>query len=425
MKLLFLGTSNGTCEMVRYAKSQKIYTIVTDYLTPEKSVAKLIADEYWMINTSDIDSLEKKCKANGVTAAFCGVSERNLTFCIELCRRLNLPFYCTKEARSISFNKAVFKQKCREIGAPVAKDYFISDEFREDEVCNIEYPVVVKPVDQAANLGISFCNNLSDLKDAFKLVRKVSTNPAIVVERMLHGEEWFSTYAIKKGKVRFLSLNAMYHEPGYPSSLYCITTTATHHVEQYLSEINPKIEELLQYIGCTEGYAWVQVMRDDDDGKFYIIEMGYRLDGDLLYLPLKNLINYDVTKAMIDFACGIEDDDNKLPEPQCHAMKKCGVGQRLWTKKACTITGIEGFDKIAEIPGVNVEMRRHIGDHEDEYRPLGTITYTSEDIDDMIQMINKINDIVHVYDENHEDILVKFTDTGTIKKAYYAGLKGN
>lgn len=32
--------------MVEYAKSQGIYTIVTDYLQPEESRAKLLADEY-------------------------------------------------------------------------------------------------------------------------------------------------------------------------------------------------------------------------------------------------------------------------------------------------------------------------------------------------------------------------------------------
>lgn len=61
-KLLMLGTSKASCEMIEYAKSQGIYTIVTDYLAPEKSKAKLIADEYWMISTGDFDTLEKKCR---------------------------------------------------------------------------------------------------------------------------------------------------------------------------------------------------------------------------------------------------------------------------------------------------------------------------------------------------------------------------
>ena len=61
-KLLMLGTSLGSEDIIEYAKSQGIYTIVTDYLPPEKSTAKLISDEYWMINTGELDVLEAKCR---------------------------------------------------------------------------------------------------------------------------------------------------------------------------------------------------------------------------------------------------------------------------------------------------------------------------------------------------------------------------
>lgn len=374
-KLLMLGTSNGTCAMVKYAMSQGIYTIVTDYLEPEISIAKKIANEYWMINTADIDALEKKCIEESVTAVFCGVSGFNINSAMELCKRLNLPFYCTPESIHYGRNKADFKKVCRKLHAPVAQDYFLNDNFTDDEASIVKFPVVVKPVDRGANTGISFCNNVSELRDAVKLVRSVSDNPEIIIERMLHGEEWFSTYAISNGVPRFLTLNAMYHEPGYPASCYSLTTTITHHIEQYLKEINPQIETVLSAIGCKEGYAWVQVMRDDDDGKFYIIEMGYRLDGDLLYLPVKFLNGYDVNKAMVDYACGIDSRSiNPLPQPQKSAYVKCGAGLRFWTKKKCTISEIQGLDFLKSIPDSNLEFRRQVGEKEDIYRPLGTIT---------------------------------------------------
>ena len=58
-KMLMLGTSYGSIEMIRYAKKKGAYTIVTDYLEPEKSPAKYEADEYWMINTSELDFWRK------------------------------------------------------------------------------------------------------------------------------------------------------------------------------------------------------------------------------------------------------------------------------------------------------------------------------------------------------------------------------
>ena len=60
-KLLLLGTSVGTCDMVNYAKSQGAYVIVTDNLPPEKSAAKLIADEAWPVSTADVDYPGETC----------------------------------------------------------------------------------------------------------------------------------------------------------------------------------------------------------------------------------------------------------------------------------------------------------------------------------------------------------------------------
>ena len=39
-KLLMLGTSNLSVEIVKLAKSQGIYTVTTDYLAPERSAGQ-------------------------------------------------------------------------------------------------------------------------------------------------------------------------------------------------------------------------------------------------------------------------------------------------------------------------------------------------------------------------------------------------
>lgn len=61
-KILLLGTSLASVEIVQTAKDMGCYTIVTDNLPPELSNAKYEADEYWMISTDDIDQLEKNVR---------------------------------------------------------------------------------------------------------------------------------------------------------------------------------------------------------------------------------------------------------------------------------------------------------------------------------------------------------------------------
>ena len=61
-KLLILGTSLASVEIVQIAKEKGCYTIVTDNLDPERSYAKKEADEHWKISTNELDLLEKKCR---------------------------------------------------------------------------------------------------------------------------------------------------------------------------------------------------------------------------------------------------------------------------------------------------------------------------------------------------------------------------
>ena len=61
-KLLILVGGPNMISLVKRAQQFGVYTIVTDYYNAEISPAKKIADEYWNISWSDLDTLEKKCR---------------------------------------------------------------------------------------------------------------------------------------------------------------------------------------------------------------------------------------------------------------------------------------------------------------------------------------------------------------------------
>lgn len=422
-KLLMLGTSYGSIAMIEYAKSQGIYTIVTDYLPPSQSRAKLVSDEYWMINTGDVDSLEEKCKQEQVNIVICGISEFNLEMTMELCKRLNLPCYCTPEAWHYSKDKADFKCICKKIGVPVPEDYYVSEKLTKEELENITFPVMVKPVDMSGNRGISYCNNKEQFIGAYKLARSVSKNPKIIIERMLHGEEWWAGYALAEGKASLISLNAMYAQPGYPKNCYSLTTSVSSHVNQFIDEVNPLIERLLSEIGCNEGFAWVQLMLDED-GAFYIIEMGYRLTGEMLFMMFKNLCGFDTIKWLVDYARGIKHTTEDLPKPQTKAFKNCITAVELWAHTDGEINKMTGFNEISRLQNVYVETLKQIGDNIAKYRPLGNIVFFSQDIEELCDMIQIINDKVHVYNENGDDVIIKYTDFDVLRKMYQDGLAG-
>lgn len=422
-KLLMLGTSYGTCEMLRYAKSIGVHTIVTDYNEPEHSLGKQISDEYWMINTGDLDTLEARCREEGVNAVVCGISEFNLEMCMELCRRLGLPCYCTPEAWHFSRDKDDFKRLARSLGAPLPDDYYLSDPPTRAELDAVKYPVVVKPVDLSCNRGISYCHNEQELLEACALARSMSKSPKLIVERMLHGEEWYSFYAFAEGEISLMALCAMYSQPGEPKNCYSITSTVSNNVERYVAEIDPYIQKVLKAVGCREGIGWVQVMLDED-GHFYIIEMGYRLDGDMMYIPIKSLLGFDTVAWLVDYALGRRNDPAMLPPSQTKAYKRCGSSYMLWTNNDGVIASIEGLDEIAAIPRVTVDSLACVGDELTQYQPLGDILFDTDDIEETCRFIRKVNDTVKITNDRGENVLIYYDDFDYLRKVYEDGLAG-
>lgn len=420
-KMLMLGTSLGSKEIVEYAKSQGIHTIVTDFDLPEKSTAKLVSDEYWMVNTGDLDTLEAKCREAGVTCVMCGVSEFNLEMTMELCKRLGLQSYCTPEAWHYSRDKADFKKLCHEVGAPVADDYFLSDELTEEELNRVKFPVVVKPVDMSGNRGITYCYTKDELVYAYRYARSLSKNPKIVVERMLKGREWYGYYALAKGTIHQIGLVEMVAQPGYLKNLYSISTTVTDNVERFMTEINPQIESVLHRVGCREGVAWVQVMLDEDD-HFYIIEMGYRLTGDRPEAAFPGLIGFDTVKWLTDYARGYQHTVEDLPAVQTHSYGNCCCGYSLWTHKGGTLASFNGFDEICKIPGIKFYTQHHVGETFPERRPLGVVGINADTIDEFCEKIDKVNKTISILDENGEDVIIRYTDFDYLRNVYENGL---
>lgn len=410
-KLLMLGTSKGSIEMIKIAKRKGIYTIVTDYLEPKESKAKLISDEYWMINTGDMDQLEEKCRTEGVNGIVCGVSEFNLEMTMELTKRLGLPCYCTPEAWHYSRNKYDFKKLCKEIGVRVAEDYEISNPPTEEELNKVIFPVVVKAINMSANRGMSYCYNKEELVQACEYARTLSKNDTIIVERMLKGPEVSADYVMADGEVRLLSVNTMNNQPGQLQNCYSITTTEHNYVRKFIREENEDVIRALKAVGCREGFGWIETILDED-GHFYVLEMGYRLCGNEINVPLKDLTGLDVLEFIIDYAMGVKHTLDNLPPMQSDYYNRCGCAYCLWSNQEGTIGSIEGVDEILNIGDVSWDCLNNEGDHIRKHSIIGVLMFSTKNTKEMCEIIDRINNTIHIKNDNGENMIIHYTDYG-------------
>ena len=418
-KLLMLGSSKAGKELIEIARNAGWYTIVTDNLSPEISIVKKFADEFWMISTSDFDVLEEKCKQENINAVISGISTFNIHATMELAKRLNLPCYCTPESWSYTIDKRAFKDICKSCNVPVSKDYYISENQSKDELDKIEYPVVVKAIDQSANRGMSYCNNSEEVLNACDFARSVSNSKTVIIEHMLKGREYAARYALAEGESSLVNFGAMLAQPGYPSNVYSFTTTSTNYFEKYKKEFDPYFKNALKKMQCNEGYAWVELM-EDTDKSLNALEMGYRMAGDMLELQMAKANQFNAHKWLFEVAIGVKHTKEMLPADLKALPERIVNSYILWSKKGGLLTRIEGVDKIKElIPSVNVEERSvSIGKEVSKFQYLLVITFDNGSYEEMLRDIQIINDNVSIYDENNENICIYYTDFKTLKELY-------
>ena len=64
------------------------------------------------------------------------------------------------------------------------------------------------------------------------------------------------------------------------------------------------------------------------------------------------------------------------------------------------------------------------GDHVPLHIPIGVITFTSDNVEKMCEMIKYINSNISIPDESGEELYIRYTDFDYLRKIYQDGLEG-
>ena len=280
-KLLILVGGLNLISLVERAKELGIYTIVTDYYDVKRSPAKLVADEYWDISWSDIDTLEKKCREEKIDGITTGYSESPVGCCIQLCERLGLPCYCDERQLALTKDKVLFKNECRKNGVPVVNEY------PSPEAVN-SFPVIVKPVDRAGSIGVSVATNEEELKKAYDYAMEKSYCKNVIIEDFIHnGSKFDVTYAICDGKPILLSDcdTVSAQNNGYERVVQSGWLFPSRYEDAFLKKADEPIKRMIKNLGIKDGYIFYSgfAIEQNNDVDFVFFETGFRLSGGHMY----------------------------------------------------------------------------------------------------------------------------------------------
>ena len=411
-RLLELGSNISSVDIIKYAKKEGAYVIVSDYLPIDKSEAKKYADESYMISTLDTDSLVDLVLEKSIDGVICGVSEINLQSVKEIAFKTGLPCYFTTEQWELCENKAIFKEFCKKYSVPVAKEYCLSDKPTEDELKKVEYPVIVKPVDLCASRGIHICRNEEELLCGYKDASKKSPSHKVIVEKFLSGDEISATYSFVNGECQLSMLSQMFYNleqkglvPLPDAYIY-----PSKHLSKFLKVANKPIIEMLKSLGLKNGSVFISGIANENEFAFF--EAGLRLAGTAPYRFVSSINGINIMELITEYS--INGNISKpelvhLEDPYLKG-KKCCLYSLL--NRGGTISKIIGYDEAAGFPGVvSSTIQRKVGDFVEKDGTLGQVNVRfyiiKDNIDEICDVINRIQKTVKVIDEQGNNMLLE------------------
>lgn len=413
-KLLILGSNVGTLDIIKYAKKNGAYTIVADNRPVERSIGKQFADEAVMISTGDVEALKVYIKDNQIDGVFAGVSEFNLLKAMELCSYFNFPFYCSRKQWDLIEDKECFRKLCIDFCVPCPVTYFSGDYPSDSFLSSIHLPVVVKPVDACASVGVSICREIKDLNKAVRYARESSGKGRIIIEEYFEGDEFAAHYSVVNGEV-FLAcvdnrIPVSLHE-GSVTTVPLARIYPSDFIDEYVSQVDSSVKEMLKSLGLRTGVFFVQGLYNRQSNRFSIFEAGLRCAGEAPYRFLKKVNGSSFLENLVDYALSCSSQELPKDDPYLKGKRCCVTS---FVSKGGKIDKIVGFEETISRIGslVDAECRYHVGDivpNGDTLRQIVMrFVLVCDSIENMVNDVLDINRSILVLGNDGQDMCYRF-----------------
>lgn len=417
---MMMSGSQKACEIVRVAKELGVRVYETDWY--EDSPAKKVVEKSFMVSTADVDAVVDLCRKERVDGIISGFTDSVLPYQQQVCEKLGFPFWGDSRNVAMSVDKKLFKEACEKAGLPVVPYIRLTESDYEQVLPKIKVPVVFKPIDNSGSRGVNKCYNEEDKRALFDNSLSFSKSKEVLAERLMKAENEFSVYyMLNDGQVylsammdRIVMSSDTVTAPisqavVFPSSL----------LSQWEAEMDPYVRKFFEMNNMRNGYVFMQGFYDD--GRLYVHEMGYRLNGGVAYRIVEYFSGYNQIEQLIRFTLTGRMDDKELEKNNPHFD---GYGMILIaTLNNGTIGKTSGLDKVGEIDGVLDCFQYHF--EGDSVNGLGTsmndyadIFMVASSLDELAGRISQVEECLKVEDTEGNNMLLPLLDIKRIPYLY-------
>jgi biotin carboxylase len=397
-KILLLGASWLQVPPILYARDQGYHVITCD--NRPDNPGHQHADESHNVSTTDIDgvvALATELKVDGVLAY---ASDPSVLASAVAAEKLGLPGNPSKSVEILT-HKNQYRKFLNE-------NQFVVPNFRWatslDEanihLNELQFPVIVKPVDSSGSKGVNRIETADELESAFQIAMSFSRCKTVIMEELVPraGHQITGDGFIVDGRLAFLSLSNEHY------NLELSTVVPVGESFPWRSEISlstqvmekriwTECEKLISKLGLRVGAFNVEI-RLDDAGNVHLLEFGPRNGGNLMPEAIRECTGVDLIAWSVEAALG--HDCSKL-EQKAATASVCTY--MLHAENSGTFEGVRIEESLeAEVlyetllvkPGD--EISKFTGSH----ATLGGMILKFSTTDDMVAKMDRMRDYVSV-----------------------------
>lgn len=279
------------CEL----KSRGYRTILAD-MNPNCYAASF-ADKFQPISAMDYDGLYEFAAREHVDMVITACADQILLAETYVCEKLGLKSYISHETAKNISDKMYMKEIFKKNRIPSSR-FVTLEKFDCDLVSNLQFPVIVKPVDTYSARGVRKCNTLEEAEINFNNALKTNRkHKAVIIEEYKEGQELTVEFFVENGKAKLLCCggkeklkNGLFASYGsiYPAQI-------SEEVKKKIIEIG---QEIAEAFGLVNSPMLVQLITDGKDT--YVLEFSPRTGGFIKYEIVKRMSGFDPIKTIVD-----------------------------------------------------------------------------------------------------------------------------
>ena len=298
-KLAIVGASHFQNPLILKAKELGCETHVFAWECGD--VGEKTADFFYPISITEIEAIANQCREIGVDGICTIATDLGNITVSQVAERLGLVGNPV-DVVDRSTNKHLMRETFARCGDPSPRSYVVGP---EDDLSSLEldYPIIVKPVDRSGSRGITELDDAAGLAEAVTLAQSESFSCEAIVEEFMTGEEFSVEFCSWEGEHTFLALTKKFTTgaPGFVETGHLEPAPVS---DETLDQVKTVVSHALDSLGVRYGASHSEVILRAD-GTFGIVEIGSRMGGDCIGSDLVYLsTGIDFTTAVIEVALG-------------------------------------------------------------------------------------------------------------------------